>query len=318
MLGAGKPVCGNGRMLGPWKDSDGTDRYACVYEPASVKPGRRLPLLVYLHPSLFGTWTIKYTNLLDLQRTDSLSAGDSPAAGYVILAPEGRKTTHRYPWPDNSGIGWDNWYRQLNPAGDVRVGATVYRENVDAATIDHFIAEAAAGGNIDTRRIYVAGWSNGAAMAILYAVNRPDVSAAAVYSAPDPFGAMTDRCAQKPVDSVSSGDAEVRIYNPRAAIMNVHNACDVSGICPNGEKLAAELQAAGVDFDDVILDASGRRVEACVDECGVNPNGGLSFFHHPISWWTGLRHHQKWPRSWWPRMLQFLRSHPLRPATPPF
>jgi len=305
-------------MLGPWKDGDGTDRYACIYEPAAARPGRKLPLLVYLHPSLFGTWTIKYTDLLDLQQTDLLRAGSDSAGGYAILAPRGRNTTHRYPWPDNSGLGWDNWYRQLNPAGGVKVGRTVYPENVDAATIDHFVGEAASFGNIDTRRIYVTGWSNGAAMAILYAVNRPNVAAAAVYSAPDPFGALTDRCGQKPVDAVPSSDAEVRIHNPRASVMNVHNACDVSGICPNGEKLAAELRAAGVNFEDVILDANGNRVEACLDQCGANPWGGLSFFRHPIDWWTGLHHHEKWPKSWGRRMLQFLAAHPLRPAAPPF
>ena len=305
-------------MLGPWKDGDGTDRYACLYEPDTAKSHRKLPLLVYLHPSLFGTWTIKYTDLLKLQQTDLLRAGNDAAAAYVILAPQGRNTRHKYPWPDNSGIGWDNWYRQLNPNGDVKVGSRAYPENVDAATIDHFIGEVAGFGCIDTRRIYVTGWSNGAAMAVLYAVNRQNIAAAAVYSAPDPFGALTDQCAQKPVDAVPAGDAEVRIYNPRAAIMNVHNACDVSGICPNGEKLAAELRAAGVSFEDVILDANWNRVEACLEQCGADPDGGLSFFKHPVSWWTGLRHHQKWPNSWGPRMLHFLGAHPLRPPVPPF
>ena len=37
-------------------------------------------------------------------------------------------------------------------------------ENADAATIDHFIAAEVTTENVDTRRIYVSGWSNGAAM----------------------------------------------------------------------------------------------------------------------------------------------------------
>ena len=30
---AHNPICFGGKVLGPWKDSDGSDRYACIYEP---------------------------------------------------------------------------------------------------------------------------------------------------------------------------------------------------------------------------------------------------------------------------------------------
>src|SRR5512136_1870308 len=53
-----KPDCGAGELLGPWPDRDGTDRYACLYRPRSAGPQRKLPLLVYLHPSLFQAKTI--------------------------------------------------------------------------------------------------------------------------------------------------------------------------------------------------------------------------------------------------------------------
>jgi poly(3-hydroxybutyrate) depolymerase len=316
-LAAVKPSCGSGELLAPWKDGDGTDRYACLYEPASMRPGGRLPLLVYLHPSLFGPWTVTHTNLLDLSGTSSL--GGRPAgAGFIVLAPQGRNTAHYYPWPDNKGVGWDNWYRQLSPAGDVKVGNTVYPENVDAATIDHFIAEAARSRKVDTRRIYVTGWSNGAAMGLLYALNRPDVAAAAVYSAPDPFGALSDSCYQRPVSGAPANNAEVQIYNPRVPVMHVHNACDISGICPNGEKMAAELRSAGVNLEDVIIDAEGKRVDACMDWCGTDPDGGLTLLHNPWGWVVGLHHHERWPSAWTPAMLEFFRTHPLQPAGAPF
>jgi dienelactone hydrolase len=303
-------------MLGPWKDGDGTDRYACLYQPESMKPGRRLPLLVYLHPSLFGTWTIKHTNLIDLQSAFAL--GGSAGSGYIVLAPQGRNTTHYYPWPDNRGMGWDNWYRQLAPAGDVKIGETVYPENVDAATIDHFIAEAARGAKVDTRRIYVTGWSNGAAMGLLYALNRLNVAAVAVYSGPDPFGAFSDPCPQKPVPDAPANNTEVRIHNPRVPVMIVHNGCDISGICPNAEKLAAELRAAGVAVEDVIVDADGKRVDACSAACGTDPYGGLSLLHNPTGWLLGLHYHERWPAQWTSAMLKFLREHPLQPAGAPF
>jgi dienelactone hydrolase len=316
-LGAAKPGCGGGELLGPWKDGDGTDRYACVYEPAAMKPGRRLPLLVYLHPSLFGAWTVKHTNLLDLQDTYALGGG-AAGPGFIVLVPQGRDTAHHYPWPDDHGVGWDNWYRQLSPAGDLKIGKAVYPENVDAATIDHFIAETARTGKVDTRRVHVTGWSNGAAMGLLYALNRPNVAAVAVYSSPDPFGAMDDPCRQKPVGGAPASDAEVRIYNARVPVMSVHNDCDIAGICPNTEKLAAELRAAGVDMEDVIVDSSGKRVGACAAWCGADPSGGLALLHNPLGWFVGLHRHERWPSQWTPAMLDFFLAHPLQPAGAPF
>ncbi len=317
ILGTIKPDCGSGELLGPWKDGDGTDRYACLYEPVSAKAARRLPLLVYLHPSLFGAWTVTRTNLLELQNTSSLG-GDPNRTGFIVLAPQGRRTTHYYPWPDKRGMGWDNWYRQLSPAGGVKIDETVYPENADAATIDHFIAQAARTGKVDTRRIYVTGWSNGAAMGLLYALNRPDVAAVAIYSGPDPFGAFDDPCRQAPVSGAPASNAEVRIFNPRVPAMQVHNSCDIVGTCPNAEKMVAELRAAGINVDDVIVDSLGRRVDACAARCGADPNGGLDPLYNPLSWLLGLHRHQRWPAQWTPAMLEFLRGHRLRPAAAPF
>src|SRR5439155_1470071 len=82
---------------------------------------------------------------------------------------------------DDRGTGWDNWYRQLDKSGGaVTVDGVSYPQNVDAATIDHFIDEEVATGKVDTRRIYVTGWSNGAAMGFLYALSRRRIAAAAV------------------------------------------------------------------------------------------------------------------------------------------
>jgi hypothetical protein len=100
--------------------------------------------------------------------------------------------------------------------------------------------------------------------------------------------------------------------------MHVHNACDISGICPNGEKMAAELRSAGANFEDVIVDAEGKRVDACTDWCGTDPDGGLTLLHHPWAWLVGLHHHERWPSAWTPAMLEFFRRHPLQPTGPQF
>jgi pimeloyl-ACP methyl ester carboxylesterase len=306
-----KPDCGEGKLIGPWKDADGTDRYACLYEPKSADANRKLPMIVYLHPSLFSAGWITQTNILDFQ--NSVSLGDDPKnVGYIVLAPEGRKTTHYYPFPDDKGIGWDNWYRQLNPAGDVKIGNTTWRENVDAAAIDHFIAAEITTGKVDTNRIYVSGWSNGAAMGFLYAVNRPNIAAAAVYSAPNPFGAFDDPCAQRPVAGVPKDNSEIQIFNPAAKTMHVHNACDVGGICPNGEQLASELNVAGVFVDDVILDNHHNRVYSCTDSCGTDPNAPRKSTATAAGSVVGLGNHIRWPKEWTTATLDFFRQHPLK------
>ena len=84
------------------------------------------------------------------QDTADLS-GDPARPGFIVVAPEGRATTHFYPAPDDQGSGWDNWYRQLDRRGrDLVVDGVTYAQNVDAATIDHFIDEVIATGKVDT------------------------------------------------------------------------------------------------------------------------------------------------------------------------
>src|SRR5712672_2440112 len=46
------PICFGGKILGPWNDADGTPRYSCLYEPASVGKDDRLPLVIFVHGSI--------------------------------------------------------------------------------------------------------------------------------------------------------------------------------------------------------------------------------------------------------------------------
>ena len=167
-----KPTCTGGKLLGPWNDSDGTARYSCLYEPSQASPKAQLPLVVYVHPSETDADSIVVTDLVDLIKTANLN-DDPTRPGFIMLAPEGRNITHLYGPPgttDSQGPGWDNWYRQLAPAG-VTIDGTTYPENVDAATIDQFIAQEVATGKVDTNRIFLTGWSNGSSMAFLYGLS---------------------------------------------------------------------------------------------------------------------------------------------------
>ena len=250
-------VCLGGTWLGPWTDGNGDARYACLYEPRRAAGEREpLPMLVFLHPSETSAYSVILTGLVG-QIDKGILKGGNP--GFILLAPQGRYTTHRYPGYDSNALGWDNWYRQLSTAA-VAVRGTTYEENADAASIDHFVDEMIATGKVDRQRIYVVGWSNGAAMALLYALNRPWVAAAAVYSAPDPFSALFDVCTQTPEAIAPAGDGQVQVFNPRVPLMHVHNDCDIGGICPNGTRFAARVRALGGSVEDVIVDSSGIRV----------------------------------------------------------
>lgn len=308
-MGEVKPDCLNGTVLGPWKDLYGDDRYACLWEPYPASK-QRLPMIIYLHPSLFGPDTVAKTGLLRYQNSFALSADGKPA-GYILLAPLGRKMLHYYPRPDDKGLGWDNWYRQLNPAGDVTVGKILYHENVDAAAIDHFVAQEITAGKVDPAHIYVTGWSNGAAMAYLYALNRPNIAAAAVYSAPDPFGAFDDPCPQTPVPGTPANDSQVRIFNPGVATMHLHNSCDLAGLCPNAERMARQLREAGVSVDDTIIDYAGGQVNECTLSCGESETGNIRAVSDPLGYSLGFIEHARWPKRWTRVMLDFLRRHAL-------
>jgi len=299
-----KPQCLGGTLLGPWQDRDDHDRYACLYEPALASTVKPLPLVVYIHPSLVtadSLWEV--TNILEYQNIANVS-DDPGRPGFIVVAPEGRDTNHYYPDPDASGPGWDNWDRHTDPDDPV--------ENVDVATIDHFIAEEVASGKVDARRVYVTGWSNGAAMSILYGLNRSNVAAIAPYSAPDPFAAFNDPCKQTPVARTAANAGEIRISNPEAPIYHVHNDCDIAGICPNGERLASRLLAAGVSFQDTIVDSLMLPANGCFAPCGTNPDADYDTSANPLGITLGTANHVRWPLIWTLPMLDFFRVHPLK------
>jgi poly(3-hydroxybutyrate) depolymerase len=303
-------TCTGGTMMAPWTDPAGNTRQACLYEPASASPALPLPLVVYLHPSLFTADTLAVaTNVLSFQETADLT-GDPARPGFIVVAPEGRATAHFYPAPDDQGTGWDNWYRQLDHRGrDVVVDGVTYQQNVDAAAIDHFIDEEVATGKVDARRIYLMGWSNGSAMGFLYGLNRRRIAAAALYTAPNPFEAFDDACPQTPVGHRARSDAELRLANRRLPILHVHNACDIAGICPNGELLLSQLAAVHGRVTDVVIDGSQNQVLTCDPGCGTNPDADMSPTDNPRGFTEGTQNHTRWPTVWTQTMLEFFRPY---------
>lgn len=317
------PTCSpNGRKLDRWQDADGTLRDACLYEPPAAATDHKLPLVIFLHPSLVGTdISLAASNVRAALATANLS-GDPARPGFIMLAPYGRVTTRFYPFPDNASTpGWDNWYRQMLPDGQARtVNGTRFEANVDAAAIDHYLSVVLAQNKVDTQRIYIMGWSNGAAMATLYALNRPQIAAAAVYSAPDPFEAFNDPCVQAPVSGAPKNDTELQLLNPQVPIHHLHNACDIAGLCPNGLFLRDSLiGGGGTAIDDHIIDINQNEVSQCQAACGTDPlayYGGLDdpagYLANIPGYNVGLLNHLRWPGSRTDAMFSFLREHPHR------
>lgn len=270
-----------------WADGDGTPRQACLYVPAQASAQSPLPLVVFLQGSIFPADQQVLLSQYDTLYESADLTGDPNRPGFVLLVPQGRDTTHHYPFPDDTGLGWDNWYRNFDRA-DPAI-------NRDVQTIDHFIAEVKSRGIVDERRVYLTGWSNGAAMAILYGLNTPGIAATAVYSSPDPFVDVADPCAQPPFG------------NNLRPIMTVHNDCDIIGICTTGSEGFGERIARTIpqlEYRTVIVDLQQQEVAACNASCRYdgNPARLLS---------PGAVRHLIWPTQWNAPMFAFLRERPL-------
>lgn len=301
-----RPYCGGadifGTVLEDYHDANGELRYSCLSLPSSLPPGG-LPLLVYLHPSLFTPDTLyAATNIPEHINTANLS-GDPDRPGFILLAPQGRNTGHFYPNPDHEGAGWDNWYR--------------LDDNVDLRTIDHYIQEIVDGYPVDTDRIFVTGWSNGSAMAILYGHRRSTeavwgaggtkpwaVAAVGVYSSPNPYGDFNDPC---PVDLSDPG-----LVIPNVPVMDIRNDCDIAGICQTGGAMMAAFAQKSLRVHDQIINTALQPAAECVDQCERNqfydPSpGGSAGIGADVT--LGSVNHGRWPHTWTAALFHFFEIH---------
>lgn len=267
-----------------WTDSQQEDRKACLFTPSGATSSSKLPLLVFLQGSLFpAPPQLLLADWLPLTKTANLN-GDADHPGFILLLPIGRNTHHFYPFPDNYALGWDNWYRNLDRSSPDL--------NLDVAAIDQFVGQVESRNIVDTNRVYATGWSNGAAMAELYALNTPSIAAAAVYSAPAPFSDVQDPCWQTPFATTM------------APIMDIHNACDIIGTCQTSsafhQTLAAEFPKLPQNV--VIVNSDKQVVQACNPACASQ-----SIELDPL----GNVNHIIWPQAQNDALFTWLREHPL-------
>ena len=302
--------CKGGSKLSGYTDTNGTPRQACFYDQPAATAERPLPLIVFLQASFAPLdGQLAKTGLIDLRLGADLN-GDPQRPGYLLLAPMPRFTTHYYPLPNSFSLGWDVWYRQF-AAGTREVAGVRYPTNVDFASVDHFVDRLLQSGRVDRRRIFLVGYSNGAATAVEYIQHRSQIAAAAIYSGPNPYAFLNDACPQRPVASVAVDNGELQVSRSDAPIFHLHRDCDVYGSCPNVQAMQEQLIGLGTARAQTqTLDRTQQPTQACDAACGTDVQGSP---YNLKSRLVGTAGHNEWPDQWTGRMLQFLREHPLSP-----
>lgn len=269
-----RPACTDGRVLS--FDQNGVERYACLNLPPGARAGRKWPLVIYVHASETNPDSLYHDgrSLFELHRTYGLS-GDPDVRGFIILSP-GARRAEAWPAPfgaTGTGPRWDEWYRD---------SAT----NLDAAAIDHFLDEVIATGLVDTNRVYVFGWSNGAFTSALYGVWRGDrIAAIAQYAGANPWSRPP---CPLPLPA-----------GPQVPLILVRNLCDAVVPCSITSDWISNLTDAQWPFESYNLLDDGSEAPAgrgCATDCPRD---------------VGIKDHIRWPHKSVieGRMLPFLKRH---------
>lgn len=274
------PSCSKGKVLS--FEQNGVTRYACLNLPRQSEQEinrastRQWPLLVYLHGSLTTPDSLYRAgrNLFSLHDEYPLS-GDAEVKGFIVLSPEGRRAEA---WPSESahtgkGFHWDEWHR--DPA-----------TNLDAQAIDRFIEKTIATGKVDSKRIYVFGWSNGAYMATLYGMWRSDrIAAIGQYAGADPWS-------RTPCPVAMTSERKV-------PIVTIRNLCDALVPCASTSAWSSALTEQQWPFKLQSLDWKGAPSDA---ECSATCSKA-----------KGLYEHVRWPEKAVLKdsLLAFLKQYTL-------
>lgn len=254
--------------------------------PAGHDKAVPAPLVVVLHGySSDGAEQAEYFGLADLAERE----------GFLLAYPDGTR----------DGIG--NRFWNATDACCNFSGSTVD----DVAYLDQVIAEIKAGHNVDPRRVYLVGHSNGAFMSHRYACDRPGTVAAIVALAgmqwKDPA-----RCGATPADPVSV----LHVHGDQDSVIEYGGGRLFGAEYPGAEETmatwaakagcAGALEATGsrLDLDDAVAGAETRTVRRQGCPAGIDDE-----------LWTieGGGHVPSFNANWAASIYGFLAAHP-KPA----
>ena len=221
---------------GTIKAEDGQDLYYEFLKPADFDPDKQYPVIVYVYGGPSGQRvTKKWRDPLEHIMVNR---------GFLVFALDNRGTSFR-------GVEFDApIYRRL---GHIEV--------VDQMAGVEFLKSKP---YVDASRIGVYGWSYGGYMALMAAMQRPDVFAAAVSGAPVTDWTLydthyTERFMSTPRDNPEGYDAASvfpYVENLESPLLVIHGMADDNVLFTNSTKLFAELQAQQKDFDSMTYPGS--------------------------------------------------------------
>lgn len=239
----------------------GSNFYYKVYVPAIYTPGTSVPLMVMLHGCT--------------QDPDDFAAGTQMNAladqkNFIVLYPEMNVYA-------NSSMCW-NWFYDYNQHRGTNGEPDIIKGMVDWVTSNY---------TIDSNKVYVAGLSAGAAMAVIMGVTYPDVfhgvgvASGLEYNAADDATTASYVMSNGAYDPNQSGiDAynEMGIYKRRMPVIVFHGTSDTTVNPINGQQVVTQW----LQTNDLIDDG--------VDNNSVSPNpaqtltgqvsGGRSYTHY--------------------------------------
>ena len=322
------------------QDVLGFTRHACIHRPPGASVLSQRPLVIWLHPGGAGTADLAATESGLINKADTFDlTGDPTRQGFILASVQGRNL--RFPTAaPRDGQHHDFYYRDLDSPST----------NPDIANVDALIDAIVQEGIVDTNRIYVVGWSNGAFFSQLYAIARHitptaggnRVASAAVFATANPFGDVSWDPFNETINDGSTS-CDLAIPSSTTPIFIVYRSSDAAVACDaiqaacfstepgyTTDQWITEATQAGLQVTGLLIgglesgsiaaldaDALGGCTDfsgGCpVGDCTTAPLGDtcLSFVNH-ARWPDGV--YNSFPFTGIDReidMLQFLRNNPL-------
>jgi len=298
-----------------WADPDGVTRSACLFSPSGASPTSQRPLVVWMHGGGAGSADDVYDHTSIRAKAPSYDlTGDPLRPGFFLLSVHGRHL--HYPTEAaRDGNHHDFYYRDFSSPS----------RNPDIANVDRLVDNLVRTGNVDPRRIYFMGWSNGGFFSQMYVIarqqtptpdgNRP--AAVVPFTAADPFNN---------INATQSPSCQLNPYPQSSApILLISRACDI--VACDADQAQSLVSQGGVvepghivgDWETTLRNTVSnpnvlRRIVAGTGQTVSNCTAA-SFCTNSIA----IVNHVRWPDGiadnsgidHEPEMLDFLRDHPL-------